>query len=104
MVRWCRIIVLVLVGFYAVTGGIVSSPLAAIGTGCSGAASDTDDHTQRGCDTACPPSLCIVAPYVAPVPSPAMATLTIQPVRYAVVKAKHLPSNAPNPALRPPNT
>lgn len=102
MIRWCRIVMLVLVGFYAVTGGVISSPLAATGSSCAGAASGADGCPPE-CDPACPPALCIVSPYVAPLPSPAAATLTIQRIDYVPAEPTRLVSGMPDPALRPPN-
>lgn len=102
MIRWCRIVVLVLVSFYAVAGGMISSPLAATGSGCAGVASGTDGFPP-GCDPGCPPALCIISPYVAPLPLPTTAALTIRPVAYVAAEPERLASHAPDPALRPPN-
>jgi len=98
MIRWCRIVVLVLVGFYAMAGGMIASPLAASGSSCAGMASGGE-----GCDPGCPPVLCTVSPYVAPLPLPTSAALTIQQVAYVAAKVERLASHAPDPALRPPN-
>ncbi len=103
MVRWCRILVLVMVGFYAATGGLISSPLAAIGAGCAGDATGAGSTSTGGCDPACPPSLCIVAPYVAAVPMPPTTALTIEQVDYVAAAPQRLASHTPDPALRPPN-
>lgn len=102
MIRWCRIVVLVLVGFYAVTSGMISSPLAATGSNCVGAASGADDCLPK-CDPGCPPVLCIVTPYVAPLPSQTTTALAIRQVAYPAAKAERLASHAPDPALRPPS-
>lgn len=102
MLRWCRIIVLVLVGFYAVAGGMIASPLAATGSSCAGMASG-DEGSNPTCDPGCPPVLCIVSPYVAPLPLPAVAALTIRQVAYVAAAAERLVPHAPDPALRPPN-
>ena len=106
MVRWCRIVVLVVVGFYAVAGGLISSPLAAAGAGtgtdCVGFAAGTDD-CPSGCDAACPAALCIVSPYVAPLPAPTAAARTVRRIDYVAARPERLASRAPDPALRPPN-
>jgi hypothetical protein len=62
-----------------------------------------DEGCNPACDPGCPPVLCIVSPYVAPLPLPTSAALTIRQVAYVAAAAERLVPHAPDPALRPPN-
>lgn len=102
MVRWLRIVVLAVIGFYAVAGGMLPSPLAATGGNCLVGSAGTDD-CPSGCGVDCPPAMCIVAPYAVPAsPAPSEVRIAARVVYAPTVPARLAP-HLPDPALRPPN-
>lgn len=102
MTRWCRIVVLVLAGFYAFAGGMIPSPLAATGSNCVIGSAGTDD-CPSACGVECPPVMCIVAPYAVPAsPVPSEVRFAAQVAYEPAVPVRLLP-HLPDPALRLPN-
>jgi hypothetical protein len=102
MIRCCRILVLVLIGFYAVAGGMIPSPLAAAGSNCVINSAGVDD-CPSGCDSGCPPAMCFTAPYAVPDMPRAAATRIVRFVAYQPAAPARLTPFIPDPAIRPPN-
>lgn len=102
MTHWCRIAVLFVIGFYAVAGGWIPSPLAATGSNCVTVSSGSND-CPPGCDGGCPPSMCIVSPYAAPAAAPVLTERSFRYVSYAPAPVERLTPHTPAPAFRPPN-
>lgn len=102
MIRWCRILVLLLIGFYAIAGGMIQSPLAATGSNCV-VDSGGQDNGPSGCGADCPPVMCVIAPYGVPAsPVPSEVRVAAH-VTYAPAAPTRLIPHLPDPALRPPN-
>jgi len=102
MMRLCRIFVLVVIGFYAVAGGMIPSPLAAAGANCIANPAGADD-CPSGCDSGCPPVMCVTALYAMP-DQPRAATIRIvRHVAYMPSPPARLTPFIPDPAIRPPN-
>jgi len=102
MTRWCRIAVLLVIGFYAIAGGVIPSPLAVAGSNCVMASGPSGDG-PLGCDGGCPATLCATVPYAVPAQARDVDPRAVQYVVYAPRPPDRLTALAPAPAFRPPN-